>query len=452
MNRRGFVSGGAALAMLAGRALADPDDLRAAAREGWLYGLPLIEAARARTALIGDKPQVGTAGFNSFAHQRTPPSPQMRDFSAPEPDMLYSSAWIYLGGSPASIIVPPTGGRYFTLAIFDLYGNVLDTVDGHDASKTGHEVTVIGPPPRVGIAGYTAPAPRMPALHRMIHTASLWVRVLARTHLEGDHDLAAAITLQNGLEVRVKPAKARPAPSIARDAAWSDYFYAVQELINENPPPKDDIGFFRRVAPLQVGMDGGFERARFADAELAEIAQGVAEGVTLASQTPDTPQAGGWAYPKPDIGAYGQDFLYRAQVALTEPCALAPAAVTSLRAATAGGARTFPSSVRHRLLLPAAPPADGLWSLSLYEVGTDGRLFLTENPIGRHFIGGWTPGLRRQPDGAIEIVVSRADPDRGANWLPAPDHSPFALVLRTYAPGAAILARSYRPPAVETVL
>jgi len=464
MDRRGFVSGGAALALLAraagaGRALAapapiDPDDLRTASREAWVYGLPLIEAARLRAAAIGDKPQTGRAGFNSFLHQRAPAGPQSRDLSAPEPDVLYSSAWIHLGGGPARIIVPPTGGRYFCLAVFDLYGNVLTTVEGREASERGHEVTVIGPPSRVGVAGYSAPMPRMPALHKMVHARGVWVWALARTHLEGEQDLAAAHQLQDGLEVRVKPARTAPvpAPPVAPDAPWSDYFYAVQQLIDENPPPQEDEGFFRRIAPLQVGMYGGFEQARFADADLAQIAKGAAEGAILASEGAHAGEAaGGWLYPKDDIGDYGQDFLYRAQVALSEPAALRPQALTALQALAPGGDRRFSSLERHRLVLPAAPPANGFWSLTLYEPQPDGRLRLSDNPLGRHFIGGWTPGLRRGPDGAVEIVISRTSPDRGANWLPAPADSPFALLLRLYAPGDAVLQRRYRPPPVEVI-
>ena len=454
MNRRGFVSRGAALTALSavpGRGLADPDDLRAAAREAWLYGLPLVEAARLRAAAIGPDPREGTAGFNSFLHQRDPAGPAMRDFSAPEPDVLYSSAWIHLGGGPARITVPATGGRYFCLALFDLYGNVLETVEGREAAQSGHELTVIGPPTRVGMAGYTAPMPRVPALHKMAHAPGRWVWALARTHLEGDHDIALAHELQDGLRVEVKPAKASPAPTIARDAAWNDYFYAVQMLINENPPPQADLSFFRRVAPLQLGPDGGFEKARFADVELDQIAKGAAEGATLASQPPRIDPVSGWIYAKDDVGAFGQDFLYRAQLALTQPGAPMPATVMCLRAAAADGALTFASGGQHRVVLPAAPPADGFWSLTLYEAQADGRLFLAENPTGRHFIGGWTPGLRRRPDGMIEIIVSRAAPDRPANWLPAPAEKPFALMLRVYAPGEVVRARHYYPGTVEAL-
>jgi len=311
---------------------------------------------------------------------------------------------------------------------------------------------VIGPPSRVGMAGYTAPMPRMPPMHKMIHARSLWVWALARTHLEGDQDLPAAHVLQDGLEVHVKPAKKPPRPGapIPRDGAWSDYLYAVQQLINENPPSDDDVNFFRRIAPVQVGMYGGFEKARFADVELAEIAKGAADGAILASRPPDIEAVDGWAYPKEDVADFGQDFLYRAQLALTEPGALRPEVVTCLQAVGPNGGRNFPGAVRHRVVLPA-PPADGFWSLTLYEPQPDGRLFLTENSANRYHVGGWTPGLRHRADGDLEIIVSRDSPDRGENWLPAPQNGPFALILRAYAPGEAILARRYRPPPVETL-
>ena len=204
-------------AAVASRSRAEPaagvsEDLRAAAREAWLYGLPLIETARLRAAAIGDRPEPGRPGFNSFNHQRVPAGAGLREFSAPEADVLYSSAWIYLAGGPATIAIPATGGRYFALALFDLYGNVLETVEGRAAAKDGHDITVIGPPPRVGMAGYTAPAPRLPALHRMVHTRGNWVWALARTHLEGDRDLAGAHQVQDRLEVRTKPTRSPARP------------------------------------------------------------------------------------------------------------------------------------------------------------------------------------------------------------------------------------------------
>jgi len=453
MDRRGFLVGGAALAQLAALpAYADADDLRSAAREAWIYGLPLIESARLRTAAIGPAPREGAPGFNAFAHMRQPPGPADRDLSSIEPDVLYSTAWIHLGGGPATLSLPPTDGRYASLALFDLYGNALDVIEGKQAAKSGHEVTVIGPPSRVGMAGYTAPMPRMPDLHRMIHTRGYWVWALARVHLEGDHDLAAARAVQDRLAVRVKPARTPPKPvqPVARDAAWNDYFYAVQQLIDENPPPADDDGFFRRIAPVQVGMYGGFEKARFADAELAEIDRGIGEAAALASGPPEGDREGGAVYPKPDLGAYRQDFLYRAQTILVSPAALAPNFVTALRLTGPDGGRTFSGPRRRRVVLPEPPPADGFWSLTLYQADGDGRLFLPNTGPGRASVGAWTPGLRRR-EGPVEVTIGRGpDGGRGA-WLQAPESGAFALVLRAYAPGEAIVQRRYRVPPVETL-
>ncbi|HEY2710472.1 MAG TPA: DUF1254 domain-containing protein [Caulobacteraceae bacterium] len=459
MDRRGFLvggllAGGAAFAprSLAASAAIQPEDLRAAAREGWLYGLPLIETARLRTAAIGASPAYGKPGFNSFTHLRDPAGAANADFSAAEADVLYSSAWIHLEGGPAKISLPPTGGRYVAAALFDLYGNVLDVAEGQEAAKNGRDVLVIGPPPLVGVAGYTAPMPRMPAMHKMIHTRGNWVWALVRIHLEGD-DLAAAHALQDRLAIEVKPAKKPPKPAqpVPRDAPWSDYFYAVQQLIDENPPPPTDETFFRRIASLQLGMVGGFEKARFADVELAEIAKGAAEGAILAQTLPDGDASAGWSYPKPDLGDFAADFLYRAQIAHTQPGALPPAVMMPIRALGPGGRGVFESERRWRVVLPEALPANGFWSLTLYRAEPDGRLSLVQGPSARHVLSAWSPGLRRR-DGWVEVEVGRTPPDGSrTNWLPAPEDGDFALILRAYAPGDGIVTGGYRPPPVEAM-
>jgi len=67
---------------------------------------------------------------------------------------------------------------------------------------------------------------------------------------------------------------------------------------------------------------GSLERATldlFADADLGAIEQGIAEARSLASDRQISDDVGGWRYPGTDLGNFGQDFLYRAQVALAEP-------------------------------------------------------------------------------------------------------------------------------------
>jgi hypothetical protein len=366
MDRRGFLAGGAALASLAGSALAQVDDLRSAAREAWLYGLPLIETARLRALAIGPRPRVGQPGFNAFAHTRLPATPDDRDFSGAEADVLYSSAWIHLGGEGAKITVPASSGRYVCLSLFDMYGNAFEVHESRGGGDNGREIDLLGPPSRMGIAGYSAPAPQLPHILRpVIRAPGPWVWALARLHLESQQDLGPAHQFQDALDIRVKPSTPAPAMSAPLDAAWNDYFFAVQKLIEENPPPRPVIAPFRAIAP--------------------------------------------------------------------------------------DGALTFQPGRHYRLTLPGPPPADGFWSVTLYEAAPDGRLLLARNALGRHMLGGWTPGLTRREDGGIDIWIGSADPGgaHASNWLPAPENAPFALILRAYPPGEALLDRRYRPPPVE---
>ena len=133
---------------------------------------------------------------------------------------------------------------------------------------------------------------------------------------------------------------------------------------------------------------------------------------------------------------------------LAAPGSPPAAEICSVRAVGADGALTFGSDRHYRLTLPAAPPADGFWSLTLYEATPEGRLFLAENPIGRASLGAWTEGLTRGTDGSIEIWIGHSDPGgrHSANWLPAPASGPFALVLRAYAPQFALTERTLQAP------
>ncbi len=435
----------------AGAARAAVDDLKSAAREAWVYGLPLMEMARLRAAAIGDQPGPDTPGYNSFYHSRERASPSDRVMSAPEADLLYSSAWIDLSADGARIELPPTGGRYVCFTLFDMYGNAIQTVEGKELGQQGRSLDLLGPAARLGAYGYSAPVPRMPHMGPSIRAPGRWVWALARIHIERDTDLAAVHALQDGFAVRAKPKVGRPAPAAPLDAEWSDYFFALQRLIVENPPPADEADFFARVAPLPVGLAGGFERARFADEDLPALAAGVAEARGLVAPRRDPDAVGGWTWPKADVGDYGQDYLYRAQTVLAQPGSPPASAIWSLRAAAPDGALTFAGERHWRVTLPSPPPAAGFWSLTLYQATPEGRLFLAENPIRRHALGAWTPGLQRESDGSIEVWIGRGDPGgrHTANWLPAPAAGAFALILRGYGPEFALTERRYKPSAVE---
>ncbi|HTX51697.1 MAG TPA: DUF1254 domain-containing protein [Caulobacteraceae bacterium] len=446
MHRRAFLASSVALASQAGRVRAETDDLRAAAREGWLYSLPLIETARRRA-------DAGAAGIDAFVPgRRAEPGPG--EVSAPEPDLLTASAWLNVGaGGAARLRVPDTTGRYASVTLMDMYGNVLGVFGSGARGDGGGDFTILGPPARVGVAGYTVPEPRMPTLRRVVKARTPWVWALVRVQASGEGGAEAARGLRDAFQVEVKAEGARaPAPSVAPNAGWGDYFFAAQKLIEENPPPAYEADFFRRIAPLQLGAAGGFEKARFADADLDQIQAGVGEARILAAdlQAGDGVEAG-WSWPKAGVGDYGQDFLLRARTAFSALGAPTTDQLLTLRAAPPEGGLAFAAGPHYRLTLPGPPPVDGLWTLALYEVAPDGRLFPTANPIDRYALGSGASSLRRRPAGEIDVWIGPDDPGGAhtSNWLPSPTVGRFALTLRAYLPKPELLARQYRPPPVE---
>jgi hypothetical protein len=91
------------------------------------------------------------------------------------------------------------------------------------------------------------------------------------------------------------------------------------------------------------------------------------------------------------------------------------------------------------------PPVSGFWSLTLY----DADHFFAPNRINRFSVGTKNKDLKFNGDGSLTIYVQNAqpNPDRQANWLPAPKGE-FELFIRAYGPKAEIMNNTWSPPPV----
>ena len=99
---------------------------------------------------------------------------------------------------------------------------------------------------------------------------------------------------------------------------------------------------------------------------------------------------------------------------------------------------------RYKVTFAQDPPVDAFWSITMYDLPD---FYLVANPIGRYSIGDRTPGLRRDSDESLTIVIQHDQPADTSNWLPAPA-APFRPLLRLYQPQAAILDGTYEIPAI----
>lgn len=407
-------------------------DLRTAAREAWLYALPLIEIAttRARGQALGQR-------MGAFAHVRNLADHRHRAVTTPNNDTLYSSAQIDLSAGPVTITLPATGERYFSLALMDAYSNNFAILGTRTTGPDGGTVRLVGPAEAAeGPDVVRAPTPHVWALGRLL--------------VDGPHDLDAARQVQGGLSLQ-GPASEAPGPFAARHAPWPEYFASAAALMRLNPPPVTDRALLRTIAPL--GLPDGFDAGRFSAEEAAEIEAGVSDARKAARRggLGGDGFQGGWSYPGARLGDFDQDYGFRASVALSGLAALPPAEAMYMRAEGEGPRNLYDGTKAWRLHFPAGGglPVNSFWSLSLYEATDDGQFFFTDNPLGRYAIGDRTPGLAANADGSLDIWIGHESPgaEREANWLPAPA-GPFALFMRAYLPKPELLDGGYRIPAV----
>lgn len=89
---------------------------------------------------------------------------------------------------------------------------------------------------------------------------------------------------------------------------------------------------------------------------------------------------------------------------------------------------------RYVLRLDQDPPVDAFWSITMYDLPD---FYLVANPIDRYSIGDRTPGLRRDRDGSLTIVIQHEQPaDIPATGYP----------LQPRRSGRSCASTSRRPP------
>lgn len=418
MNRRDLLALAGAMGFMPGLAHAAEGDDPTAARDAWLFALPWIEMAttRARALKRGAK-------INRIYHRRALSNHTDRSVTTPNNDTLYSLAWIDLTQGAVTLTIPPSGQRYVSAAILNMFTDNDAVLGTRVNGGGGGTFTIVGP---------GQPAAGRDAVR--VLTPHAWI--LIRTLVDGPHDMAAARKVQSGFKIE-GPKAPRPPAYLERDAAPSDYFTTARALLADDPPRAVDAPFLQRAAGL-LG-EGSFDPAA--------MAAGAAQARTIAKLASGRVAfVEGWSYPKPNLGFHGVDYGYRAIVALQGLGALPVAEAMYMKAAGDNDTGLYNGDGLYRLTLPAQLPLDGFWSLSMYEATPDGQYFFTDNPIDRYAIGDRTPGLKRQADGTLDLWISRTDPggDRSANWLPAPKSGPFSMTLRTYLPRAELLSGQFR--------
>ena len=422
-------------AMPAKAASPDPAPLIAKALE---YGLPAFEIARLTYNFTYNPENPKRVPVNSFNFRKALFDHTNRAVTTPNNDTLYASAVIDLSAGPVTLDVPAFGKRYYSIALVDAYTNNFAYIGTRATGGNAGSYVIAGPAwrgkPPPGAAVIRAPGNHITALMRIL--------------VSGPSDYAEAYRLQDAFRLSGQgPAPARPdlIRPVIGDA--ENFVAVVNQVLRNDPPPAADAPILDVLAPVGIGAHAAaltpeqqaWWTQYFGPARAALIASSRQLGVVIQ----------GWQYLPPDTGNFGTDYQTRAKIAIQGATANVPAESTYNLALVDRTGAPLDDRHRYRLHLPAdAPPADGFWSLSIYELMPAGGMFFGDNELHRYAIGNLTQGLVRNADGSLDILIQKERPADSANWLPIPARN-FSLITRAYLPRPPLLDGSFRYPGVE---
>ncbi|MGO9019603.1 MAG: DUF1254 domain-containing protein [Syntrophobacteraceae bacterium] len=428
--------------------------------QAYIYGFPLIMmdlTKQVSTAV----PTAGefTAHVNQFSVMTKYPDASFRAVVRTGLDTLFAVAWADLEKEPLVLSVPDTNGRYYVIALFDMWSNVFASI-GKRTTGTGTANFLIAGPGWQG----TPPAD----VKQTFRSPTRFVWVNGQMQANGRQDYAVVNALQKQYKLTPLSAWGRPyvSPADVPVAASVDtktppleqvqkmdagaYFGRLGRLMKDNPPAPADGPMVEKLKT--IGIEPG------KDFDIAKIDPATAKGLRRAMGAFEKLQQGvkklktenGWIVMPKNMGDYGVDYSTRAGIALVGLGAIRPHDVVYPTAFIDADGKPLDGANRYVLHFDngQTPPTNATWSVSMY----DPQGFYVTNAINRYNLAMWMP-LKYNPDGSLDLYIQAHSPgaDKEANWLPAPASGTFNLTVRNYWPTEAVLDGTYKLPPVRKV-
>ena len=409
-------------------------------RRAFDFAFPIYEVMRTRDAVLAKARGFGLPNaVNMLFPRKALADDTSRDVTTPNNDTLYATGFLDLAGGPVLLTIPALPGRYHSAALISLTTDNA-AILGTRTGGNGGQFLIAGP-------GWTGTPPAGAELVRS-PTNDAWL--LVRVLVNGADDLAAASSAVAGFTLAPAAGNADAIPTTTAAPMTPDartFLAVVNEALARSAANGALAAKAQGFAALGIGSawetlspDTQALWTRYLASLRGELKGGLASSGDVVD---------GWSYPGAAIGDFGDNDRLRALVALGGLAALPRIEAMYLSARTDRDGAALTGAKAYRVRIPGRMPIGGFWSLSLYQVEPDGRLFFVPNDLKRFAVGDRSKHLRSERDGSFEVFVQAAKPggERVVNWLPAPKGA-FALVFRAYLPRAEFLDGSFRLPPV----
>ncbi|MFF2851636.1 DUF1254 domain-containing protein [Streptomyces sp. NPDC058001] len=265
------------------------DSARATARDGWIWGYPVLENYRTLYAqAVDDADPRSVGGFGRFLHharhdtRSRPRTPAAPDGVTADHGTPLSWAWLDLRAEPWVVSVPATDRRY-VLTVHDLDTPYVGFIGSRTTGRAAGDYLVAGP-------GWTGGVPSR--LTGALFADTLLVGIVGRAYPAGPDDVDGPRAVREGW--RLTPLSRfldRPAPHPAPEPVWPvwreedlgsvEFFTLLDFLLQFCPVPAGGSPLRERLAALGVTGGGEFEPAALTSELTAAIEQGIADARAL---------------------------------------------------------------------------------------------------------------------------------------------------------------------------
>ena len=420
-----------------------PEEIKAIAEEGFIYGLPIVMNYAVNYEFWVDKTSSQyKCPFNQIFNEHRVFTYKDTAVVTPNSDTPYSFACFDLRAEPVVLSVPAVErARYYSLQLTDWntfnFGYIGSRATGCDAG----DFLVAGP-------DWNGQAPA--GIKKVLRSTTQFALVIYRTQLLNPEDMPNVEKVQQAYKAQPLSAYLhQPAPPAAPAIDWpkvntqlakENFFEYLDFALQFAPPGPEEKAIRAKLARIGVGPGKSFNFKEISLAHKVELGLGMKEGEKKVEHRVTTigKRINGW-----NVGsAFGDRDYFKGDWLLRAAAAKAGIYGNDDIEAVYPMSRWLPNDEvldgsKHDYTLTFAadkmPPVNAFWSVTMYDGKTQ---LLIQNPLNRYLINSpMLPQMKKNADGSLTLYVQKDSPgaDKEANWLPAPN-GPIYLVMRLYWP------------------
>ncbi len=437
------------------------EEVRAIAKEAFVYGFPMVDSYRIEYAYFVDEtgPEF-KAHWNEIRNVPRVYTPEDKAVQTPNSDTPYSFIGMDLRVEPIVLTMPVIEeNRYFSVQLIDAYTHNFDYVGTRTTGNDGGNFLIAGP-------NWNGEAPA--GIKKIIRAETELVMGAFRTQLFNPDDLENVKKVQAGYKAQPlseflgEPRKAVPPVNFIKPLSPADqrtsleFFNILNFVLQFTPTVPSEIELMNRFAMIGVGAGKHLDIVQLPVDLKQALEDGMSDGLREYEEFKRTKVDTGEVTSGDIFGTrehLKNNYLYRMAASIlgiygnSKEEAMYPTYTLDSNGNPLDGRN---HAYRLRFKPGHEKPVNAFWSLTMYKLPES---LLVANPLNRYLINSpMLPDLIRDEDGGVTLYIQHESPgaDREANWLPAPD-GPFFMALRLYYPTEHILRGEGHLPILEAV-